>query len=137
MASTEGLLKTHKLKVTQARSKVLEVYLNSNYALSHSEVEDRIAKSLDRVTLYRTLKSFEDNGILHRVLDESGVVKYSLCSGKCDTHEHADHHLHLYCEKCENTYCLDHVEIPAPTVPNGFQVNDWYMLAKGVCASCA
>ena len=136
MKSSEEFLRAHQLKVTAAREKVLSVYEATDHALSHSEVEDRMAGSLDRVTLYRTLKSFEDRGILHKVLDDTGSVKYSLCGDQCGSKEHSDHHLHVYCEQCGKTFCTDEVDVERPKTPAGFRINDWYMLARGVCSSC-
>tara|TARA_Y100000782_G_C10188470_1_gene268484 strand:+ start:7947 stop:8369 length:423 start_codon:yes stop_codon:yes gene_type:complete len=135
--SIDEVLKVHGLKITSTRKRVLGLYYESDHALAHSDIEGQLDGEFDRVTLYRTLAAFEEKGIIHKVLDESGSVKYSLCNSSCQEDRHQDHHLHFQCEKCGNTFCLEGVHIPAPELPGGYQLSDWYMLAKGICQSCA
>ncbi|MEY3321815.1 MAG: hypothetical protein RLZZ417_1398, partial [Bacteroidota bacterium] len=58
------LLKKHDLRLTQVRKEVLSVFLIKEQALSQSDIENDLGKT-DRITLYRTLRSFEDNGLIH------------------------------------------------------------------------
>ena len=64
-------LKGHNLRITDCRMDVLEVFLNSTHALSFSDLEADL-DLYDRVTLYRTLNSFIEKGLLHRIPDDSG-----------------------------------------------------------------
>lgn len=132
----EEILVQHNLKKTITRLKVLKVYIDRPYALSHSDVEETLGSDFDRVTLYRTLSTLEDNGILHKVFDEHGKVKYSLCTHTCNDHKHIDQHLHFHCRSCQKTICLEQTEIPQLSLPNQFQVDDFYMMANGICNDC-
>jgi Fur family ferric uptake transcriptional regulator len=76
------LLKNHRLRITDCRIDVLEKFHNTDHALSFKDLEDEL-KDYDRVTLYRTLNSFIDQGLLHRIPNDSGVAAYGLCKWSC------------------------------------------------------
>lgn len=131
------LLTDHGLKRTPARKAVLELFMEREAALSHSEVQEELGDEADRVTLYRTLKSFEEKGIIHEVLGPDGVVKYALCSDGCAEAEHKDEHAHFHCRRCGNTYCLEDVEVPGVKAPKGFKKEEEAFYLKGICAYCS
>ena len=51
-------------------------------AVSSQEIEQNL-KGIDRITLYRILKAFEEVGLIHSIADGSGKTKYALCSTSC------------------------------------------------------
>lgn len=104
--------------------------------MSHSDVEREIMNLLDRVTVYRTLKSFADKGLIHKVLDDAGTIKYALCNDACsDSEGHHHNHVHFKCTECGQTNCLD-VEIPPITLPDGYRVVEQNLLVQGICGHC-
>jgi Fur family ferric uptake transcriptional regulator len=130
------LLEQHKLRKTTMRVGVLNALLeDSDIALSNQEIESRIPDS-DRVTLYRTLKTFEKSGLIHQAMDGSGSNKYALCHEECSSHEHLDNHAHFHCVLCERTICLDEIETPHVNVPQGYTIQESYLVIKGTCESC-
>ncbi len=134
--SAEGLLKLHSLRKTAVRMQVLDIFLSTREALSHNDIEEHFDQ-VDRITLYRTLKTFEDKGVIHKAIDGSDKPKYALCHSGCDEHEHRDHHAHFHCDDCGKTYCLDEVEAPSVQAPGGFQVAVTYLVVTGKCETCA
>ena len=130
------LLKEHNLRNTSCREEVLDFFLEKDAALSHSDLETRLSESFDRVTLYRTLKTFLDAGLIHKVLDDEGGAKYALCKSHCTDHQHQDNHVHFKCTNCGTTNCLDHVTIPAVSLPKGYHKSDVYLLVQGICRLC-
>ena len=131
-----ALLKYGKLKSTATRRIVLKEFLKAgNVALSSTEIEKEF-DDLDRITLYRTLKTFEEAGIIHQAVDVSGKAKYALCSNDCSSHQHDDHHAHFHCKQCEKTVCLDDVKIPTIHLPKNFQLEDSQLVLSGICAEC-
>jgi len=130
------ILKHHGMRVTPTREWVIAQYQKAQVALSHTELEEASNGSIDRVTLYRTLQGFEENGIIHKVLDDSGALRYSMCSAACSSHSHHDEHLHFQCTSCNNTTCLEGIHISVPSMPSGYTFEGSYHLAKGVCPSC-
>ncbi|WP_035756521.1 Fur family transcriptional regulator [Hugenholtzia roseola] len=130
------LLQRHQLRKTPCRLAVLEIFINENVALSHQNIEDSVGNTFDRVTIYRTLTTFEESGILHRVLDDSGQSKYALCREHCQADAHQDEHLHFKCKVCQNIYCLSNVPKPTYVVPKGYLVEDATFLLRGICSVC-
>lgn len=137
MSDLKQLLKDHGLKFTENRRAILEVFKSSEYALAYSDLDSSLKSKLDKVTVYRTLKSFEESGIIHEVLDGSSHVKYALChSGSCSSHDHHDSHVHFKCDKCEKTFCLDEVKVPQITLPQGYTSASQSIFVNGVCTAC-
>ena len=99
----KSLLKDHSLRLTQGRADVISIFLKKDIAISHSDIESEIDGQYDRVTIYRTLKSFLDKGLIHKVLDDSGVIHYALCNDACSEQYHSDNHIHFKCEVCSET----------------------------------
>ena len=94
-------------------------------------------KQYDRVTLYRTLNTFLDSGILHRIPNENGTATYGLCHDTC-TPEHHDHnHIHFKCNNCGQIECLEEKVANAVAVPSGYQVQGINLIVDGICAECA
>lgn len=115
---------------------MLQLFFENRHALSPSSIETMLNNYFDKVTIYRTLTTFEECGILHRVPSDSGVVHYALCHSNCSQDRHRDEHVHFYCEDCDKTFCLHDTAVPRPTLPLGYEVRDWRFLFSGTCISC-
>lgn len=137
-AAVKTLLKDFNLRQTDCREEVLDVFFSQGFALSHGDIENRLQDSFDRVTVYRTLKTFLEKGIIHKVLDDEGGTKYALCKDSCHTPDHKHHHDHVHfkCQICGQTTCLDNVHIPTFSLPEGYQRQEVNLLVQGVCAVC-
>lgn len=136
MKKIENLLKENGLKITPSRTSALETIYSSRVALKSSEIE-ALHADLDRVTLYRTLNALENAGLVHRIIDDVGNVKYAGCAKDCDHHKAHDLHLHFKCEVCDDTVCLEDVEVFPPKLPDGYILNQLFTTATGICKSCA
>ncbi len=123
------------LKATPARLGVMQVLNGSHMAYSHSELELLFAK-MDRVTLYRILKDFEDAGLVHKIVDMGGVTRFALCSHSCPDEQHEDNHVHFSCESCHKMFCLEKVHAPSIKIPQGFKVAGLQTLVYGLCETC-
>lgn len=132
----KGILKSNALRSTHSRSEILGLFLDSNYALSNAEIEKEISDEHDRVTVYRTLRTFVEKGIIHKVLDDSGTPRYALCNEECQDANHNHEHVHFKCLSCGLTTCLEEVKIPAINLPIGYQANEVNILMQGVCKNC-
>ena len=137
MSSAKEILKKNGLKFTENRRLILNQFISKEYALSHNDIDCMIARKLDKVTIYRTLKSFEENGIIHEVVDGSSQIKYALCnSDSCSSDDHHDSHIHFKCNDCDKTYCLDNVIIPSIKLPSEFQLESQSVFIQGKCEKC-
>ena len=126
----------HGLRQTPVRRAVLAALAGKGYALTGAEIEQEIGTATDRITLYRTLKSFEQQGLIHRVIDDTDVLRYAACSIECSAGAHFDNHVHFKCSTCQHTYCLSQVAIPVVQLPGGFQAERRDFLLSGVCQLC-
>ncbi len=138
MSRPEELLKNHGVRITGIRKDIVSVVLESGSAISCKEIKERLGDNFDRVTVYRTLNTFVDEGIMHMVTTPDGVQRYALCaSGACENHHHEDRHIHFLCSKCGRTYCLNYHEEPKIDIPKGYMVTSYEISASGICAECA
>jgi len=130
-------LSSHKIRSTEIRVAVIDLFLESNQAISKHDLEAKLPK-LDRITLYRTLKTFEDKGLIHKVVNSHNKVKYALCIDSCGDHDHThdDRHIHFECTKCEKTICIDEVPLPQIELPPEFVVSKVQLAVEGICQDC-
>src|SRR3979409_531449 len=98
------ILKRTKLSVTGGREKILGLFLNHEGALSHGDIEKKAGEKFDRVTVYRTLQTFLEKGIIHAIPTPDNSIRYALCKDDCSDGHHHDHHVHFLCTQCQNTY---------------------------------
>lgn len=136
LKQAQDLLLKFNLRKTGCRTEVLELFLQNQFALSHSDLEKQLGDDYDRVTLYRSLHSFKEQGLVHSINDVSSSVKYALCKEACSLHQHHDNHTHFNCSRCGQTFCLEEVLIPAPALPEGFQIESLHFSAQGICNYC-
>lgn len=132
----EILLKTTKTKMTEARSRLLDILLESKAPISANRLHELTSKetSVDLATVYRALKVFTEKGLARAVNIDGDTIYYEKAC------EHNPLHAHFYCENCGNVECLD---------PFGFEesasflsmakdkkINTVDMVLKGRCAEC-
>lgn len=130
------ILKKNQLSITAGRIKILELFLNSAGALAHADIEKNTGETFDRVTVYRTLQTFVDKGIIHHIPTTDNSILYALCKDNCEAGHHHDNHVHFICDICNNTICLDDVIIPTVKLPKGFKPRRAEMMVNGVCGDC-
>jgi Fur family transcriptional regulator, ferric uptake regulator len=129
-------LEEKDIRPTAMRLLVLDYLLNQTAAVSLNNLETYFMRS-DRITLYRTLKTFEEKGLVHHIDDGSGSVKYALCPEECSTQEHHDLHVHFNCNNCGETFCLPKSHIPEIALPEKFKTQEVRLVVKGTCGSCS
>lgn len=105
-------------------------------ATSLNDVETAFYNA-DRTTLYRTLKTFEDKGLVHQIDDGTGSQKYALCEPDCNCELNRDLHLHFHCSNCSKTICLTEQKIPHIRLPQGYVAEDANLVLKGICDKCS
>lgn len=136
MQRIDDILKRNQLSVTGSRKTILELFLHSDGALAHADIERQTGEKFDRVTVYRTLQSFMEKGIIHTIPTADNSIRYALCKDECTEGHHHDDHVHFYCKICEKTICLDAVTVPAVQLPDGFRPAERQMIVAGVCGDC-
>ncbi len=131
----EKLLRSKKIRITDFRISILNIFNKQSTALSIEEIETELGQ-FDRITLYRTLKLFKEKGILHEIAIAGSNVRLALCEQNCeDLHHHHHNHIHFHCVLCSEVYCLD-VETYPEIGLAGFEVQQVEIQATGICKSC-
>ena len=136
MEALLDILKRNQLSVTDGRKKILELFLHSNGALAHADIEKNTGENFDRVTVYRTLQTFVDKGIIHTIPTADNSILYALCKDNCEAGHHHDDHVHFICDDCNKTICLEEVTVPAVKLPKGFKPKHAAMVVNGICNDC-
>lgn len=134
--STIETLKKNQLSITDSRKKILEMFVRSKGALAHADIENQSGTEFDRVTIYRTLQTFVEKGIIHTIPTADNSVRYALCKDACTEGHHRDDHVHFMCDHCSTTYCLDQVHVPKVTLPDGFTSTQMDLVVSGKCPKC-
>lgn len=132
----EKILEAKNINPTAMRILVLDFLMHTSAAASLTDIEKGMHPA-DRITLYRTLKTFREKGLVHSIEDGSGSAKYALCKSECDNSQHHDLHVHFYCNSCKETFCLEKSVIPQVKLPSRFIVEEMSLLVKGICNLCS
>ncbi len=89
--SNAARLKNVGLRVTKGRLSLLSVLHTEHSPLTAQEIRRRM-KSMDLVTVYRTLQAFVAAGLVQEVRLKDDSVRYE-CT-------HGGHHHHVICTEC-------------------------------------
>lgn len=126
-----NILKTHGLKKTKARVELLEM-LSQHHCLDISEIESKIIGSVcDQATLFRTLKTFIDRGIIRKSKLKKRVLYELSCSGH--------HHHHFICNSCKKIIPFDGCRLDffkKIAKEHGFEIQEHTMEFYGLCKQC-
>ena len=122
-------LETYKLPKTKGRLNILNIFLTSQVGLSEKDIQDRLDPKTDRATIYRTLKTFRETGIIHPVSAEGSATKYVL-------KKEPEEHLHFKCTNCGDITCLADIQMSGYRLPKGYKKIDTNFLIIGICNEC-
>jgi len=128
-------LESAKLKKTKPRMEIIEVLMKSNRPKSAEEMISVMGKSgPNKVTVYRTLDSMVEAGIVHRAFLSQGSQYYEMAD-KCTKHQC---HPHFVCKDCGATRCMPEVSVPMATnPPAGFIIERQQVRLEGLCPDCS
>jgi len=129
------ILHSRQLTKTPCRSEMLRVLITKRIALSEEEIRDSLLVDFDRATIYRTLRTFVEMNIIHRVLLSPTEVKYAITN---PVKEHAGRpgHAHFRCETCTRVFCLGTLAVDESRVPEGFEIKEVEIVLNGICDQC-
>lgn len=133
MSSTTEALILSRGRSTPARVRVLDCLLRATNALTHGELEERLARdgTLDRVTLYRVLDWLVEQGLAHKIAGEDRVWRFNAVGRE----EHG--HAHFRCTRCGQVFCLDGLRPSfALALPPGYVFGSAELTIQGLCPAC-
>lgn len=121
------------IRKTKSVKSLLELFEQTNEALSAIDLVERYKSKMNKTTVYRILDRLEDEGIIHSFKGKDGLQWYAMCKG-CTASHHADLHPHFQCRNCGKTECLDLV-LSVPSVPQ-HKIDSAELLLLGQCEDC-
>ena len=128
------LLEEHNIKPTANRILVVKALASSMQPLSLAELERRIM-TIDKSNVFRALSLFREHHLVHAIEGSGDGTRYELCHSHDHDHDE-DQHPHFFCEVCQQTYCLDYMEMPEIALPPGFELRTVNYMLKGICPHC-
>ncbi|WP_299214312.1 transcriptional repressor [uncultured Dokdonia sp.] len=136
MTEIEKTLNDHEVRPTAMRILIYKHLAQKDNAQALLDIETAFAKA-ERSTIFRTLKTFEENGIVHQIEDGTGITKYALCEPGCNCEIDQDLHLHFHCSNCDETVCLTEHKIPHINLPDKYIAEDVNLVVTGICEKCS
>lgn len=126
-------LKKADLKVTPARIATMQLFESHEKPLDAGHLAEHLTKEgIDRVTVFRILKSFVDKGLIRKLEFREGKTRYEL--------NNDDHH-HFVCSDCgkvedigKDTIMKDYIEKIEDKY--GFKVSEHALEFFGLCEEC-
>ena len=120
----EELLKNHGLKVTTHRLEILNIL---NELLLNATVKNIIDKTnMDVSTVYRTLKTLEDNNIIDKTIVNDEVV-YTIKE---------EHRHYIKCIKCNKVTEIDECPFDVSNNIEGYKIVSHSLMIDGICDNC-
>ena len=129
------MLKEAGLYCTKARVAVLRALMEASSPLPQDRIaEGPAAGAFDKVTIYRTLESLTQAGLVHRAFMHSRAWHFELADHCTETQCHP----HFTCVNCRQTLCLTGTSLPMVKIPHdGFVVSRQQVRLEGLCPDCS
>jgi Fur family ferric uptake transcriptional regulator len=129
----EVMLSKAGLRRTGPRLEVLSVLVKRKRPMTQEQIAERIEDGPDKVTIYRTLESLLECGIIHRAYVQERSWYYELAD-KCTERQC---HPHFTCSGCGDTFCMTDLSIPmAKRAYRGFKIEHQQVQLEGLCPEC-
>jgi Fur family transcriptional regulator, ferric uptake regulator len=130
----EEKLKHKGLKITPARLGILELLDKSRKPLQTEDIWKKTQKKFDQATVYRTVKTLTEEGILKQIDFKQGHAYYEV-------NDKDKHHHHLVCINCSKVVDIeqcDTIKLEKNALKSlGFKsVVDHSLEFFGVCSAC-
>lgn len=130
----EKALEGKGVKPTANRILVMKELAKATHPVNLADLESSLGFLMDRASIFRVLELFAEKDVVHAIEDGSRSIKYELCHST--HHSISDQHVHFFCERCKETYCLETVKVPEVEMPDGFQPRTINYVVKGLCPKC-
>jgi len=130
-------LKSLGIHITRCRIAVFKMFYHHNEALPTSYINKYFSGSIDRISVYRVLKIFIQKGILLRIPNTEGEMRYMLSNDKKDNSAIGKKQVaYFVCTSCEQMKLLDEPVFDQFKLPENINANHCYFLIEGLCKSC-
>lgn len=130
--TVNDILDKYELRNTSCRKLILQSLLDSNEALTENEIKLPFDELFDRVTIYRTLKTLEEVGAIHKIILKDSTVKYAITK-----QQHHTVHSHFHCNKCDAVHCMPNAVEVNIKLPKGYLHEELFIVINGLCQHCS
>jgi Fur family transcriptional regulator, ferric uptake regulator len=117
---------------TRQHQAIFEVMVSAQHPLLAQEIWGLASTQVPQLsvaTVYRQLKSLQDEGLIKAVVLPGQNPRYELAS--------LAHHHHFQCRACERVFDLDACPGNLDRLaPSGFRVDDHELILYGRCSDC-
>ncbi|HSW01752.1 MAG TPA: transcriptional repressor [Sedimentisphaerales bacterium] len=128
------MLKEARLYCTEARVAILQVLLEAGGPLRQDQIARWESHKLNKVTVYRTLDSLAEAGLVHRAFMQNRTWHFELAD-HCSENQC---HPHFTCTNCGVTRCMTDVSLPmAKITQKGYILSRQQVRLEGLCPACA
>jgi Fur family ferric uptake transcriptional regulator len=131
----QNILRKSGYKATPSRLAILEVFKKMRIPMSAKNIIDALPADTDQATVYRTLKSLKEKGIIKQIDLRHNHAHYELANT-------AEHH-HLICLRCGRIEDVHHcnLEVTQEAVLKSSkkfaEIQQHALEFYGICKSCA
>ncbi|MDB5263956.1 MAG: transcriptional regulator [Adhaeribacter sp.] len=119
---------------TPIKEAILAMLQTTPSALSQDMVAQNLQGVADKVTIYRVLNRFCEDGLAHRIVSDDGKYYFALCLN-CADKNHAHNHFHFRCLHCQKVECL--AEEVNVNLPSGYKIGNINGWISGYCNTCS
>jgi Fur family peroxide stress response transcriptional regulator len=132
--SFEKVCRAKGLRITHQRTEIFKALLKHTNHPTTEDVFEQVRKHLKTIsldTVYRTIATFEEYGLIRRVHHIDNATRFDV--------NISDHH-HLVCSKCnkiEDFYWPDFDQMKLPkSISSWGQIDVKHVVINGLCLSC-
>jgi Fur family ferric uptake transcriptional regulator len=114
---------------------ILKVLIEASQPLSQGQIAQCLGKEhFDKVTIYRTLESLCEAGLVHKAYIDERAWHFELAHNCTESQCHP----HFTCIRCGHTHCLTGMSLPMAKSPHrGFVIHRQQVRLEGLCPACA
>ena len=126
------ILKENGLKITQNRLDVLSVFIGSEKAFTLLDLEKIYHSKHDRSSIFRSLQTYSEKGILEKFCNASGTSIYALNRHHSDCNGNS----HFKCKDCETVVSLPSLPTEYLELLGKNKMETMNLLIEGTCENC-
>ncbi len=135
------ILKTRSVKISRARVDIMYSLLKKGTKLtSLPEIYNNYGTQFNRITIYRTLITLCDTGLIYKILDTNNrpfyaVVKW-LSAQSDQIQSSCKEYCHFQCESCKSVFCFP-CNFQDIKLPDGLIKTGVNLFFTGYCPKCS
>jgi Fe2+ or Zn2+ uptake regulation protein len=128
-----AMLRKAQLRVTSHRLAILRILSVAGQPLTRQEIAECLDTPCpDKVTIYRTLQTLINAGLVHKAFLQHRTWHFELAHNCTDNQCHP----HFSCTSCGRTHCMVGIPVPMTTRWQGYVIEHQRVQLEGLCPDC-